>query len=82
MNLVKLLLDDDKAFTKTRKEIVLISVFPKIGVGPPKSSIRIGFSLINHPFWGTPNFWKHSYNIACSLSSFVPFTDEVLFYSL
>ncbi len=24
--------------------------------GPPKSSILIGFSLINHPFWGTPIF--------------------------
>ena len=29
---------------------------PKIGVGPPKSSILIVFSLINHPFWGTPIF--------------------------
>ncbi len=28
-------------------------VFPKIGV-PPKSSILKGFSIINHPFWGTP----------------------------
>ena len=28
-------------------------VFPKIGV-PPKSSILIGFSFINHPFWGSP----------------------------
>ena len=26
-------------------------VFPKIGV-PPKSSILIGFFIINHPFWG------------------------------
>ena len=26
--------------------------------GTPKSSILIGFSIINHPFWGTPNFWK------------------------
>ena len=26
---------------------------------PPKSSILIGFSIINHPFWGTPIFWKH-----------------------
>ena len=26
-------------------------VFPKIGVFP-KSSILIGFSLVNHPFWG------------------------------
>ena len=24
--------------------------------GPPKSSILIGFSLTNHPFWGTPIF--------------------------
>ena len=22
----------------------------------PKSSILIGFSIINHPFWGTPIF--------------------------
>ena len=30
-----------------------IWMFPKIVV-PPKSSILIGFSIINHPFWGTP----------------------------
>ena len=24
----------------------------------PKSSILIGFSIINHPFWGTPIFGK------------------------
>ena len=29
----------------------------------PKSSILIGSSIINHPFWGTPNFWKHPYRI-------------------
>ena len=27
--------------------------------GTPKSSISIGFSIINHPFWGTPICWKH-----------------------
>ena len=27
--------------------------------GTPKSSILIGFSIINHPFWGTTYFWKH-----------------------
>ena len=28
----------------------------------PKSSILIGFSIINHPFWGKhPYFWKHPY---------------------
>ena len=31
-------------------------MFPKIGGFPPKSSILIGFSIINHPFWGTPIF--------------------------
>ena len=35
--------------------------FPHLGVsknrgGPPKSSILIGFSIINHLFWGTPIF--------------------------
>ena len=30
-------------------------VFPKIGV-PPNHSVLIGFSIINHPFWGTPIF--------------------------
>ena len=37
--------------------------------GPPKSSISIGFSIINHPFWDTPVFGKHPYtytHITCS----------------
>ena len=30
--------------------------------GTPKSSILVGFSIINHPFWGFfPYFWKHPY---------------------
>ena len=33
-----------------------LGVEPKIGRKPPKSSILIGFSLINHPFWGTTIF--------------------------
>ena len=32
--------------------------------GTPKSSIFIGFSIINHPFWGFyPYFWKHPYSL-------------------
>ena len=31
-------------------------MFPKIVGFPPKSSISIGFSIIKHPFWGTPIF--------------------------
>ena len=31
--------------------------------GTPKSSILIGFSIINHPFWGTPIFGNtHVFN--------------------
>ena len=38
-----------------------IWLFPKIGV-PPNHPILIGFSIINHPFWGKhPYFWKHAY---------------------
>ena len=33
-----------------------IWMFPKIGGFPPKSSILIGLSIVNHPFWGTPIF--------------------------
>ena len=30
--------------------------------GTPKASILIGFSLINHPFWGfPPYFWVDTY---------------------
>ncbi len=31
-------------------------MFLKIGGKPPKSSILIGFFIINHPFWSTPIF--------------------------
>ena len=32
-------------------------MFPKIGVGPTKKYPFLGgFSIVNHPFWGTPIF--------------------------
>ena len=34
---------------------IITWVFPK-NSGTPKSSILIGFSIINHPFWGIPIF--------------------------
>ena len=34
----------------------MIWVFPKIVGFPPKSSILIGFSITNHPFWDIPIF--------------------------
>ena len=34
--------------------------------GTPKSSILIGFSIINHPFWGTPIFGNtHIFLVHC-----------------
>jgi len=31
--------------------------------GTPKSSMLIGFSMINHPFWGTPIFGNTHFGI-------------------
>ena len=38
------------------EEFVCIWVLPKMVGFPPKSSILIGISIINHPFWGPPTF--------------------------
>ena len=46
--------------------------------GTPKSCILVGFSIINHPIWGTPIFWEHPYQLVqdffhqqyCSRSNF------------
>ena len=47
--------------------VVSIWVFPKID-GTPKSSILIGLSSINHPFWGTPIFGNtHIYRFLFSV---------------
>ncbi len=45
-----------------KNHAVFPRVFPKIGV--PKSSILMGLSHINHPFWGTTIFWKQPYGIS------------------
>ena len=43
-----------------RRQDHFFTIFPQTGMGvsknrgTPKSSILIGFYLINHPFWGTP----------------------------
>ena len=45
---------------------VYVWMFPKIVV-PPKSSISIGFSTLNHPFWGfSPIFGKHPFMVQWS----------------
>ena len=46
---------DSCSMTMTRGRIY-IWIFPKIVGFPPKSSILIGFSILNHPFGGTPIF--------------------------
>ena len=38
--------------------------------GTPKSSIPNGFSILNHPFWGTPIFGNiHIVNVFQALAS-------------
>ena len=54
----------DRSFQKTSgKYLVYVNAMEYLGVsensGIPKSSILIRFSIINHPFWGYPYFWKH-----------------------
>ena len=39
--------------------------------GTPKSSILIGFSIINHPFWGTPIFGNPHINMGRILTPFI-----------
>jgi len=42
---------------KRRNNFMQQRMFPKIVGFPPKSSVKkIGFSIINHPFWGTRSF--------------------------
>ena len=56
-------------------------MFPKIVGFPPKSSILIGFSIINHPFWGTTNFWKHPHGVVRFMPPrFSPFRGSRLFW--
>ena len=38
-------------------------MFPKIVSFRPKSSTLVRFSIINHPFWGTPNFLKQPWMV-------------------
>ena len=42
------------AVLQTRGAVIEVDVSENRGT--PKSSILIGFSIINHPFWGTPIF--------------------------
>ena len=41
---------------RTYTELPILDVDVSENSGTPKSSILIGFSIINHPFWGTPIF--------------------------
>ena len=43
-------------------------------MGTPKSSILIGFSIINHPFWGTPIFGNTHMDLGGVLKYFFIFT--------
>ena len=44
---------------KNQYGIILNHLSVSENSGTPKSSILIGCSIINHPFWGYPYFWKY-----------------------
>ncbi len=50
----------ETSFTNSSRCSFQLNTSSQMGVsknnGTPKSSILIGFSIINHPFWGTPIF--------------------------
>ena len=48
--------------------------------GTPKSSILIGFSVINHPILGYPYFWKHPYVLWVREKKQVPIENTAIFY--
>ena len=57
-----------------------MDVSPKIVGFPPKSSIFIGFSITNHPFWDTPSFGNtHILQMLCICLCFVAEKKRVLF---
>ena len=41
--------------------------------GAPKSSILIGFSLINHPFWGFPLIFGNTHMMSLKLNMILKF---------
>ena len=45
----------DSHSVRSKKQLSNLGVSKNLGK-PPKSSILIGFSIIHHPFWGTPIF--------------------------
>ena len=47
--------------------------------GTPKSSILIGFSITNHPFWGTPSFGNTHIFFAVHLPMFCGEKKHALF---
>ena len=38
------------------------------GGGTPKSSMLIGSSVVNHPFWGTPIYGNPHMDISCKIT--------------
>ena len=48
------------------RKVIYIYIGVSKNRGTPKSSISIGFSIINHPFWGTTIFGNiHIYICVC-----------------
>ena len=76
------ILEGDKELSYFRSVRGDLGVSKNNGTPSPKSSILIGFSIINHPFWGIPIFWKHPYHWYHVSSSIVQPTQSVTWHCL
>ena len=69
-------------FSKCSQYHVLFSSISHMDVsensGTPKSSIWIGFSMINHPFWGTPILGNTHINFIVNATVFITIVNPTI----
>jgi hypothetical protein len=46
--------------------------FPEMGVPPVIIHFRLGFSVINQKFWGTPHLWKPPFRVFVVVIAWIP----------
>ena len=63
---------------KKRREMEVCSLAANLGNGTPKSSISIGCSMINRPFWGSPWLWKPPHDNVNGLVVYKTKTKQIL----
>ena len=70
LKLFEVVPDCDMSLSEVWEDHISIWGFPKIVV-PPNHPFLIGFSILNHPFWGTPIFENTQIPVYCILLNFI-----------